>query len=1043
MAKGSGPKNHSVRKKPHEEFADQLVAMLEKGVAPWQKSWKAGEYHSPFNPVSGTIYRGVNRLMLSSFDMADPRWMTFKQAGEKGYRVKAGAKAKPVEYWQWTDEVDRKDKDGNIIYGSDGKPEKETVELARPRVYYFSVFHASQLETEDREPIPAYEAPPIEWNPHEKAEAILNSSGASIAHDQRDRAYYSPMRDEIHLPYRENFSSAGDYYNTALHELGHWACSKRRLDMEGGVFGTESYAREELRVELSSWMICQDLGLDFEPENSAAYIAHWVTFIKEDPYEIVRACRDAEKIKNYVLNLERGLNHSDPFIFSDLITSPLETVVAAQSTSSTAGGGHVELERQTADASGRVAIESLEQAAHQIMETISSPSFQAFPKRGVDRLLDLVGETRELVLAADSKYQDFFELVENVCRENSEQLHLSERDAAFEATLGNKVLQIIAASRQLGLPDLPFSFQPDSGPALHPFQAVGLRSAHPGDKPSDLLLGGNPVTHLGLVGRNEKPIVFAVADSNTKEVLSSFVHEDNARAFVEAINAEAIELMPTQYLKPTFADEKIFLNVPYSEKNQAKANGATWGKEAKSWCARPGANLNLLAKWLPKDQELSQSPEIPERASELAAEIVYLSVPFKEKNQAKAAGAKWDAKAKLWTAPVGADLAKLAQWVPEKEPAPEPAANPEVEFAEVLRGLGFKLDGLPVMTGSIHRVPVIDGKAGAKDGAYMAYGDGVPNGWAVNHKTGEQLKWVASGHTLTDDQKAALQAQAAQQRREHQKEIEKRHEEACGRIFNKLLESNCVPATADHPYLKAKGVHSYGLFQDQQNNLMVVGIDLDKSHFLNNDSKAKTAPKTPSELTLHNHIQTLQTISPDGEKRFESGAKKSGAMFLIGDNQFRKIYFDQKQPKSLFQEFEPKPEILLAEGYATAASLYKATGLPVAVAFDAGNLKPVAEALKRKFPEAALTICADHDHTRKVNVGLEKAYETARAVGARVIFPQFTDEEKAQGLTDFNDLAQSRGIFEVTKQVSPRHRPELASAKPTPGQPSQSGGLSL
>ena len=109
--------------------------MLEQGVAPWQKSWKSGEYHAPFNPVSGTIYRGVNHLMLSAFDMADPRWMTFKQAQEKGYRVKAGSKAVPIEFWQWHMDIDRKDDNGNIIYGPDGKPEKERVELDRPRVY--------------------------------------------------------------------------------------------------------------------------------------------------------------------------------------------------------------------------------------------------------------------------------------------------------------------------------------------------------------------------------------------------------------------------------------------------------------------------------------------------------------------------------------------------------------------------------------------------------------------------------------------------------------------------------------------------------------------------------------------------------------------------------------------------------------------------------------------------------------------------------------------------------------------------------------------
>ena len=759
MVKNPGKLSAGDKQRPHEAFAEKIVAMLAEGVAPWQKAWKAGEYHVPFNPVSGTTYRGVNRLILSDFDMADPRWMTFKQAQEKGFRVKAGSKARQVEFWQWTQEVDRKDDNGRIIYGPDGKPEKETVELDRPRVYYFSVFHASQLETEERQPIPAYEAPPLEWNPHDKAEALLNSSGAPIFHDQRDRAFYSPLKDEIHLPYRENFSNAGDYYCTALHELGHWACSKRRLDMEGGVFGTESYAKEELRVEISSWMICQELGLDFEPENSASYIDHWIQFIKDDPYELVRACRDAEKIKKYVIDLELGLKQEEPFIFTDLS----------------------------------------------------------------------------------------------------------------------------AAAPEIG---------------------AAMRSSEP----------------------------------------------------------------------------------------------------------------------------------------RLASETVYLNVPYREKNQAKAAGAKWDREAKLWKAPVGTDLSKLAQWIPEKEPVPAPALSPEAEFADVLRGLGFKLEGLPVLNGKVARLPVEGGKAGAKDGAYMAFADGIPNGWAVNHKTGKQVKWIGNGQTMTEEQKAAMQAQITQQQLKRQQENEKRQEAASARILGKLAASDCRQADADHPYLKSKGVKNHGLLQDQSGNLMAVGIDLDKSHFLNNDPKAIAAPRSANELTLHKHIQTMQTISPAGEKRFEPGSKKAGAMFLIGGEQFRKIYFDQKQPQSLFADLEAKLEILLAEGYATGASIHEATGLPVAVAFDAGNLKPAAEALKRKFPQATLTICADHDHAGKINVGLEKAYEAVRTVGARVVFPQFTDDEKAKGLTDFNDLAQSRGLNEVARQVNTRLRgldqTKISRAASEPARPS-------
>ncbi len=80
----------------HEEFAGQIIAMLEKGLAPWQRDWEAGTLFPPFNPVSGTVYSGVNRLMLSKPDYADPRWMTSRQAHGEGYWIRKGAKSRPI-----------------------------------------------------------------------------------------------------------------------------------------------------------------------------------------------------------------------------------------------------------------------------------------------------------------------------------------------------------------------------------------------------------------------------------------------------------------------------------------------------------------------------------------------------------------------------------------------------------------------------------------------------------------------------------------------------------------------------------------------------------------------------------------------------------------------------------------------------------------------------------------------------------------------------------------------------------------------------------
>jgi antirestriction protein ArdC/phage/plasmid primase-like uncharacterized protein len=763
-------------KKRPEEFAELIIAKLEKGLAPWQKNWEAGTLYPPLNPVSGTVYSGLNRVLLSAFDYADPRWMSFKQANGKGFRVKKGSKSLPVVHWQWTATVDKLDEDGRPVLNADGEPEKTEVRLERPRIRFYAVFHASQLETENGQPIPPFEAKELDWNPNERAEAILEASGASIIHDQRNRAFYILRDDEIHLPPKENFSDQGQYYPIAFHELSHWTRHPSRLNRENGPFGSETYAREELRAHIASWMISQDLGLAFNSDHHASYLQSWLKVLKQDPYEIFRACGDAERIKQYVLGLEQKQEQAAEIVFTD-------------------------------------------------------------------------------------------------------------------------------------------------------------------------------------------------------------------------------------------REEKV----------------------------------------------------------EPALEAVYLQVPYKEKGEAKKAGARWDRDKKLWYAPAGTDLGKLAKFLSEKEPVPAPVLSPVEELRRLLENNGFALQGDPIMDGKIHRVAVA-GKANQKDGAYQAYSDGLPNGWFQNHQTGEVQKWVYSGQQLSAEQKKLMQAEIGQRRDKAQKERERQYAQAAERAWEKFAATFSNPVDPEHPYLKAKGVGNYGLHQDQDGNLLVFGLDLDRSDFPGQASPELIRPSL-DDLTVTRHIQTVQSISPEGEKKFEYGSRKKGAIHLIGESIFKKIAYDQAyQSPSLFGDLKEQPEILLAEGYSTGASLFRATGLPVVVAFDAGNLRPVAEALRRKFPKADLTICADNDHPLvlkaikeklgevQVTPELEKEYahhnkgvilavKAAEAVQARVIVPDFTDGEKAKGLTDFNDLAQSRGLFAVTKIVSPHHRPrgafaDLGGQADQPAQ-GQSAGLAL
>ena len=290
------------RKPFHEEFAEKIISHLEAGTAPWQKPWHPGKVlAAPHNPVSGSVYRGMNRVNLALSGYEDPRWVTLRQANSRGMRIMPGSKATPVVYYQFTEERDRVGEDGKPILDKDGKPEKQVVALERPLVRFAHVFNCEQI---DGMPPLELTDKAFEWEPVEKAESILSASGADIRHDQSDRAFYRIATDEIHLPPKENFEEPGLYYGTALHELGHWTRHESRLNRESGPFGSEPYAREELRAEISSWMLGQDIGVPHDPGQHAAYVGSWVKALKEDPFEIVRACRDAEQIKGYIMKLE-------------------------------------------------------------------------------------------------------------------------------------------------------------------------------------------------------------------------------------------------------------------------------------------------------------------------------------------------------------------------------------------------------------------------------------------------------------------------------------------------------------------------------------------------------------------------------------------------------------------------------------------------------------------------------------------------------------------------------------------------------------------
>ncbi|MFH1026417.1 MAG: DUF3631 domain-containing protein [Pseudomonadota bacterium] len=226
-------------------------------------------------------------------------------------------------------------------------------------------------------------------------------------------------------------------------------------------------------------------------------------------------------------------------------------------------------------------------------------------------------------------------------------------------------------------------------------------------------------------------------------------------------------------------------------------------------------------------------------------------------------------------------------------------------------------------------------------------------------RQGKSDDWQSRKNRLPGEQ-AAFQVRVKQAKAEAAS-IEAELRAKCRNKSAELWEKG-HDVEARHPYLSAKEVCPFGIRQLRESLLI---------------------PVRDIQGTLHG----LQFIMPDGTKRFKSGTAVTGCYHAIG---------------------KANGKILITEGYATGASLHEITGHAVACAFSAGNLKPVAMALREKYPDTVLVICADDDHLTEGNPGLTKATEAARTVGGLLAIPRFPATRKDND-TDFNDLARLTG----------------------------------
>lgn len=737
-----------------DKVAARIVEQLQQGTAPWQRPWKPGELRLPFNPTTNAPYRGFNAVWLAAQGNDDPRWMTYKQAASVGAQVRGGEKGTVIQFAKFRGEEPMLDESGKPVLDADGKQKTQQVEYDRPKIFHAVVFNAAQIDG-----LPALEARATspEWQRHERIDAILEASGVGMRHVAGDAAYYEPGNDRITLPERGQFDAADKYYATALHELGHATGHPSRLDRDmANPFGSEAYAKEELRAELASLMLGERLEVGHDPGQHAAYVGSWIKALREDPRELFRAAADAEKIAGFVMGIE---------------------------------------------------------------------------------------QKRE--------------------QEQGQAQHTEQ-------------------------------------------QAAAVKHTPPEDK---------------------------------------------------AMKAE---------------------------------------------------------------------------------QRVDLVVAYRDKDEAKAAGAKWDKQRKTWYAPEGADMAKLAKWTPEAQSVvSERKIDPKDEFADALKKAGLLLDEgqwyrqtriestEPQMDGKRYRVRVEGDTGSERSGTYTGHLDGHPAGSIQNWRTGEKTNWKASqkAETLSDADRARLKAEAAEKLAAREAEQAEKHE----RIARALTELVMVapPAREDHPYLVAKGLEGSGLLSEVPQDGRDLSADSPVKIARNGREAAELREKHPDSPVFiagdllvpasdrEGNLTTVQAIGPDGRKANATGGKLAGSYYVATTGPAAE-----------------KPGlgggIVIAEGWATAATIQRECGGTVVAAFNAGNLETVARAIREQHPDRPIVIAGDNDHQRarevdprtgqlKENRGKAAAEKAAEAVGGYAAIPTFSAESKG---TDWNDWTQENGNEALRKAMT-------------------------
>ena len=298
----------------HQAIVDDFIAGIQSNTHPFVKDWEPGELILPYNHVTRKNYHGINIINLLGAGYSDPRWMTCRQGADVGATLPRGSRGRAIIFWTKSKMVPLRDEDGRKVIDEDGKQVYTVIDLQRPVLRVSHVFNASQFQGVEpyiHAGVDSDETQRFISDGARLVRKIVEKSGATVIHDQNDRAFYRPGADEIHLPSQAQFRSEAGYLSTVLHELGHWTGHPSRLNRDmSNPFGSEAYAKEELRAEFFSFLANLEYGIGYSFSNHQAYLQHWLKILRNEPGELLLAVADAEKMFAYVSSLTQEVDMS-------------------------------------------------------------------------------------------------------------------------------------------------------------------------------------------------------------------------------------------------------------------------------------------------------------------------------------------------------------------------------------------------------------------------------------------------------------------------------------------------------------------------------------------------------------------------------------------------------------------------------------------------------------------------------------------------------------------------------------------------------------